>query len=129
MQKPAIDTEKLAKVLALTGSTHENEALSAFRIAQRQLSEAGISLADFIDKPTDVEPEVDKTRTRKLETVLVKLHKELELKNQEISKREKVLAELTRQVTFLEDALISRERESEGWRQRAWRIMWEQKTG
>ena len=129
MQKPAIDTEKLAKVLALTGSTHENEALSAFRIARRQLSKAGISLAEFIDNPTGAQPELGKTCTRKLEAVLAKLHEELERKNLEISKREKALVVLTRQVSFLEDALISRERESEGWRQRAWRIMWEQKTG
>lgn len=43
-----MDIEKLIKVLGMTGSTHDGEALAALRTAQRMMAAAKVSWADLI---------------------------------------------------------------------------------
>ncbi len=121
MQSAAIDTARLAKVLALTGSSHEEEALSAFRIARRQLASAGISLTDLLNKPSDD----GGNRVSELERTLANLYQELERKNHELVDKDKTVIDLNRQISDLNMKLEVKDRETQGWRKRAWKFMWD----
>jgi uncharacterized protein YukE len=126
----AINQEKLNKVLALTKSEHDGEAFAAFRTAQRLLDAAGVSFADILaDKATPIlaQPKSPPTfeDAEELKKILRDTRVQLAKKAEEVGRHENQTAELSRQITVLQEALIQKTKETEGWRQRAWRIMWE----
>jgi hypothetical protein len=48
----ALDTKKLALIMGMTGSAHDNEALTALRKANAMLKEADVSWSDVLHRPT-----------------------------------------------------------------------------
>jgi len=127
----AINHERLTKVLALTKSDHDGEAFAAFRTAQRLLDAAGVSFADILtDKAIPIlTPEPKRQPTledaEELKKVLRDTRVQLKRKSEEAGHHESQAVELSRQIAVLQEALIRKTKETEGWRDRAWRFMWE----
>jgi N-methylhydantoinase B/oxoprolinase/acetone carboxylase alpha subunit len=48
----SFDLDRLVKVLGMTGSSHDAEALSALRKAQKIMAEAKVSWGDILHAPT-----------------------------------------------------------------------------
>jgi hypothetical protein len=123
---PALDRAKLAKVLALSASHHDGEALSAVRAAERMLSAAGLSLAGLVE-PVSALASGESAAARTPGALSAAL-REARCQLAETARRAEAeaaaVAELRRQKTALEAALAYKAREAEGWRDRAWRILW-----
>ncbi len=136
MTATAIDRAKLAKVLALTASDHDGEALSAFQAAQRLLANAGMSFLDLMDesdtmsKPSIRRTSLGETRNRavELEQALRKTQARLEESAREKARQEAMAIELSNHIKVLERVLEQKTKECRGWRDRAWRMTWLQKT-
>ena len=117
-------------MLALTKSEHEGEAFAAFRTAQRLLDAAGVSFADILaDKVTPILAEPKRQPTledaEELKKILRDTRVQLARKSEEVGQHQNQTIELSRQIMVLQEALIQKTKETEGWRERAWRIMWE----
>jgi hypothetical protein len=50
-----LDLKKLGRVIAMVGSSHENEALTALRLADRMLRNAGLRWEDLLSPAHDLE--------------------------------------------------------------------------
>ena len=124
----AINHDKLSKVLALTKSEHEGEAFTAFRTAQRLLEAAGISFADILTTTTiggAGKPTPPLEEAEELKKILRDTRIQLARKEEEAGHHQSQAVELSRQIVVLQEALIQKTKETEGWRERAWRFMWE----
>lgn len=124
-----LDHKKLAKVLALTASQQDGEAIAALRMAQRLLHSAGFSLEDMagevlLDQDFTLPRSQSFDETTILKAALDKTQAKLDAKTEEAAKQASLAHELSRQVASLEQALARQKSIAEGWRQRAWRLMW-----
>ena len=136
-----IDPTKLAKILALTGSNHEGEAFAAFRTARRLMARAGVSLVDLAFKDVSSAPASvceapapereksayeDRRKILALQRALDDLDKRFADQVRQAARHESRAREFSHQVSVLESALQKKIAETEGWRERAWRVMWQQ---
>ncbi len=103
--------------MALTASDQDGEAMAAFCASRQMLAEAGLTFLDLMGKPQP-HPGRDEGRLWDLERKLCE-------QQREIAHQKAARGELARQITVLEQALARHSGESRGWRDRAWRIMWE----
>ncbi|MBF0623801.1 MAG: hypothetical protein HQL82_03235 [Magnetococcales bacterium] len=65
MSSASLDLQKLAKVLQLTDSTHDGEALNSVRLANQLLKKAGVTYEELL-REKEAEASVDKLRTEYL---------------------------------------------------------------
>jgi len=130
-----INQEKLGKILALVDSDYEGEAVAAFRTAKQIMVGSGISFGDLIqtakksDKlpPKNVSPGA-RLKIAELSRLLSAAKSLVKKKTQEVNNLRLIKRDLSYQVSVLEKALISKIKESDGWRDRAWRILWEKES-
>ncbi len=121
-----INQAKLVKILALTKSTHDGEALSAMRAAQRILAAAGLTLSDMVaanlvaanSTAIDPVPAQDDANSA-LELALRDSRAQLARKTWEAARHAAEARDLRGRVDSLEKALARSNRDSEGWRRRA----------
>jgi hypothetical protein len=57
-----LDKTKLLKVLGMTGSAHDGEALAALRTALKMMANANVTWVDIITIVVKAEPKMDHTR-------------------------------------------------------------------
>lgn len=127
-----LDRQKLAKVLAMTASEQDGEAIAAFRKAQKLLETAGVSLFDVAEEALDnrrfgifsrkANPANQTDEQFRLE--LQKLQARLDVKSRELAEKDRQMNDLLHQVATLEKALERQHEEARGWRLRAWRSLW-----
>jgi hypothetical protein len=58
----ALDRQRLARILGLTGSAHDGEALAAVRKANAQIVAAGMTWNEILQPPVDLRIAVDAAR-------------------------------------------------------------------
>jgi hypothetical protein len=92
---------KLGKVLALTESTHEGEALSALRTARSMLKENGMELSSML-RGGENSPSIDVLYLKKL-----------------LKEREQDIAHLRSEVAVLRQGLLKSEKERDRWQKLA----------
>lgn len=123
----AIDQAKLAKVLALTESDQEAEALAALRSAQRILKKSGYSLAEWLGNRSP-QPQMSfiqrDPRVPYLEQQVNRLRERLDEQDREVAERKQAVRELSHQLLTLRQELDMRTQEAKDWRNRAWSNLW-----
>lgn len=132
MTYPANDQAKLAKVLALTDSDQEAEALAALRSAKRILQKSGTTLADWLTSRSPQMSFVQRDpRVPYLEQQLNRMRSRLEERDQEMVERKEAARKLSQEVLRLrqelnkvEQDLERRTAEAKEWRNRAWSNLW-----
>ncbi len=119
--------DRLGKILALVDSDFEGEAVAALRRAKQIMFNSGISFADLIQstKPPKDAPSNARYEINKLSRLLTAAHSLVKKKDQEIRNYRCTTKDLECRVSALEKELTGKKKESDGWRDRAWRILWE----
>ena len=130
-----INQEKLGKILALVDSDYEGEAVAAFRTAKQFMVGSGISFGDLIQSARKFKTSPPKNdyhgarhKIAELSRLLSTAQSLVKKKTQEIKNLRFITRDLGRQVSALEKALKCKSVESKGWRDRAWRILWEKES-
>lgn len=132
MTYPANDQARLAKVLALTDSDQDAEALAALRSAKRILQKSGTTLADWLTSRSPQMSFVQRDpRVPYLEQQLKRVRDRLEERDQEMAERKDATRKLSQEVLRLrreldkkDQELDRRAAEAKEWRHRAWSNLW-----
>jgi len=103
-----LDLKKLGRVIAMVGSNHEGEALTALRLADRMLRDAGMRWEDLLSPAHELEIATEAAAVLLAENTALKA----ELK--QLHEREKIRADdLERVTAALTRSLTARSRISE----------------
>ncbi|MDP6623832.1 MAG: DUF2786 domain-containing protein [Alphaproteobacteria bacterium] len=122
MATTAVDLGKLTKVLALTTSDQEGEAIAALRVARQLLERAGLTLVDLVRGGWAEGLTLTGTADAEAQDAL---ERSLRQATDEMRRQRGMILELNRQIESLEVALNRSSRENQGWRQRAWQNLWD----
>ncbi len=122
MSTTAVDLGKLTKVLALTTSDQDGEAIAALRTARQLLEKAGLSLVDLVRGGWAEGLSLSGSSDAEAQAAL---ESSLRQATAEMRRQRSLIDELNRQIDSLEAALDRTNRENQGWRQRAWQNLWD----
>jgi hypothetical protein len=130
MHVKSVDLKRLTKVLSLTQSDKDGEALAAFRTAEKILARSGIELPDlFSASGQKVVPETPNVLPQPANDKLIRhirgLEKRISSLSAELSVEREGAIDLARQISVLQDGLKKKSEMAEGWRSLAWKILWE----
>jgi len=121
-----LNRERLVKVLALADSNQDGEAMAAIRTAKSLMSHSGLSFKDLLYQMPEPNGWLEtENNVTKASPDLSALRNLLRQKTKEAEEYSDVIRELHQQISVLQSALDKKSNEATGWKDRAWKILWE----